>query len=244
MREASHYYLGRDLEDADPAGIALLVGLIQAPNAYSPYSSPEKAKKRRDLVLRVLNEQGILDEREAKRAMAAPLPSRSRPRGVAEASYFLDAVRAEIERRAPKGTFDAARHRDLHDPRPTRSGCRRDGAARGTRAISNGIIASCARRRRRCRQPSSPIDPANGEVRALVGGRDYLTSPSTARSMRIGSPDRSSSRSSTWRPSTIRSARTAPTGRRRRFSRTSRSGSVRGARSGGRRTTTGSFAGR
>jgi penicillin-binding protein 1B len=175
-REASRYYLGKDLNDADAAGIALLVGLIQAPNAYSPYSSPEKAKARRDLVLRMLAEKGILSDRDAKRAIASSLPSRRPPERVAEASYFLDAVRHEIEQRAPKGTATkpgTAIFTTL-DPRD------QDAAVK---AVREGL-RELERDHRSLRKKKSPLqaavvtlDPASGEVRALVGGRDYLTGP-------------------------------------------------------------------
>ena len=65
-REASRYYLGCELEDADTAGLAMLVGLIRAPNLYSPYASPERARRRRDLVLRILHERrGLVTWTEA-----------------------------------------------------------------------------------------------------------------------------------------------------------------------------------
>ncbi len=174
--EASRYYLGKEIEDADPAGIALLVGLIQAPNAYSPYSAPQKAKNRRDLVLRLLAEKGILSEGDAKRAIASPLPSRRPPERVAEASFFLDAVRGEIERRAPRGTATKAGTAIFTtlDPRD------QDAAVK---ALRDGL-KDLERDHRAIRKKKSPlqaavvtIDPANGEVRALVGGRDYLTGP-------------------------------------------------------------------
>lgn len=176
VREASRYYLGKELEDADAAGIALLVGLIQAPNMYSPYASQTRAKARRDLVLRILQDQGILDEGAVRRAIASPLPSRRPPERVAEASYFLDAVQGEIERRAPKGTATKPGTMIFTtlDPRD------QDAAVK---ALHTGL-ARLESEHRALRRKKTPlqgavvsIDPATGEVRALVGGRDYLASP-------------------------------------------------------------------
>jgi penicillin-binding protein 1B len=175
-REASRYYLGQDLEEADAAGIALLVGLVQAPNAYSPYASPEKARRRRDLVLDILEKQGILDEKEARRARAAPLPSKKPPDRVADAAYFLDAARKEVERRAPRGTLDRQGVSIFTTLDP------RDQAA-SVRAVREGV-ARLERDHRGLRRKKQPIqaaavvvDPESGEVRALVGGRSYLESP-------------------------------------------------------------------
>jgi penicillin-binding protein 1B len=175
-REAAHYYLSCELEDADPAGIALLVGLIQAPNAYSPYHAPEKAKKRRDVVLQLLREKGILDEEQTKRALAKPLPSKRPPDQPADAAYFLDAARKEVERRAPAGTLGRQGTAIFTTLDP------RDQAA-AVLSLRQGI-KDLERDHKKLKRKKSPlqgavavIDPQSGEVRALVGGRDFMTSP-------------------------------------------------------------------
>jgi penicillin-binding protein 1B len=175
-REASRYYLGKELEEADAAGVALLVGLIQAPNAHSPYASAEKARRRRDLVLEILERQGILTEKEASRAQAAQLPSKKPPDRIADAAYFLDAARKEVEERAPGGTLD---RRGLSifttlDPsdQATAVAAVREGAAKLERD-HKGL----RRKKQKLQAAAVVVDPASGEVRALVGGRSYLESP-------------------------------------------------------------------
>ena len=175
-REASRYYLGVELEKADPAGIALLVGLIPAPNAYSPYHSPEKALIRRSFVLRKMEKKGILSAKETALALAQPLPVKRPPVQLAEASYFLETVRAEIERRAPPGTVNEPGTAIFTTLDP------RDQAA-AVAAVRQGLQAleHDHRRLRRAEDPLQAalvtIDPENGEVRALVGGRDFLEYP-------------------------------------------------------------------
>lgn len=175
-REASRYYLGCELEEADPAGLALLVGLLKAPNAYSPYASPERAMKRRDLVLKVLEQKGVLDERHARAARARPLPSTKPPKRLVDAAYFLDAARKEIEQRAPKGTLDRTGLSVFTTLEPSQQSA-------AEQALTDGI-ARLEREHRKLRKKNSPlqgavvtIDPANGEVRALIGGRDFLRWP-------------------------------------------------------------------
>jgi penicillin-binding protein 1B len=175
-REASRYYLGCELEDADAAGIALLVGIIPAPNAYSPYNNPERAKQRRDLVLRQLEKKGILTLQEARLAVSRPLPVKRPPRRAAEASYFLDAVRAEVEGRAPKDILKRPGTAVFTTMDP------RDQAA-AVSAVYQGLqdLEKSHRRLRRTNDPLEAalvtIDPATGEVRALVGGRSFLEYP-------------------------------------------------------------------
>jgi penicillin-binding protein 1B len=175
-REASRYYLGCDLDKADTAGIALLVGIIPAPNAYSPYNNPAKAKQRRNLVLHELAQRKILTEEEAEKAAARPLPVRRAPLRPAEASYFLEAARAEVERRAPKGILDQPGTIVFTTLDPV------DQSAAVT-AVRAGLtdLEKAHRRLRRKKDPLEAavvsIDPENGEVRALVGGRDFLEYP-------------------------------------------------------------------
>ena len=175
-REAAQYYLGCDLEEADPAGIALLVALIRAPNAYSPYASPERARHRRDLVLNLLNERGLLGDEEVRTALATPLPKERPPDRIAAAGYYIDAARREIEDRAPSGTLDRT---DITvfttlDPRDQTA---------TVLSLREGL-ENLERKYRRLRRNKAPlqgavvvVDPHLGEVRALVGGRDHLTSP-------------------------------------------------------------------
>ncbi|MBD3162458.1 MAG: transpeptidase-transglycosylase [Candidatus Eisenbacteria bacterium] len=176
VREASRYYLGCEIEEADAAGIALLVGLIRAPNLYSPYSSTDRARRRRDLVLRVLEDRGLLSPEEAREALDTPLPTKRPPDRIAEASYFLDAARREILRRSPPGTLarEGVQVFTTLDPR--------DQAAVVSELRSG--LERLERQHRRLRGKDRPvqgavvvIDPHQGEVRALVGGRDYATGP-------------------------------------------------------------------
>lgn len=175
-REASQYYLGCDLAKADVAGIALLVGIIPAPNAFNPYHSPAKAKQRRDLVLRRMRETSLISDADLRRALAQPLPSLRAPMRSAEASYFLDAARAEVERRAGPRVLDRPGTAIFTTMDP------RDQAA-AVKAVTDGL-AALERDHKKLRRKDNPlqaavvsIDPRKGTVRALVGGRDFLLHP-------------------------------------------------------------------
>ncbi len=183
-REAARYYLGKELDEyrvdkpssQQVADIALLVGLIQAPNAYSPYNSPEKAKERRDRVLHLMAERKLITDPVAEAAIARPLPVKKRPSRAVDASYFLDAVRAELARRASPDLVERPGTVIFTTLDP------RDQAA--TEAAVKKGLAQLERDHKKLRKKSDPlqaaalvIDPASGAVRALVGGRDYLTSP-------------------------------------------------------------------
>ncbi len=60
IRTAAQTYFGKELKDLNPAEVALLAGLPQAPSAYDPYLNPDKAQKRRAIVLGIMRDSGII----------------------------------------------------------------------------------------------------------------------------------------------------------------------------------------
>ena len=64
IRTAAQTYFGKDLQDLNPAEVALLAGLPQAPSAYDPYLNPDGAKKRRNIVLSIMRDNGIISQAE------------------------------------------------------------------------------------------------------------------------------------------------------------------------------------
>ncbi|MGI5902154.1 MAG: transglycosylase domain-containing protein [Desulfitobacteriia bacterium] len=64
IRTAAQTYFGKELDELNPAEVALLAGLPQAPSAYDPYVNPDLAKKRRNIVLSIMKENGIISEAE------------------------------------------------------------------------------------------------------------------------------------------------------------------------------------
>lgn len=70
MAKASTYYFGKPLTELSLAQVALLAGMPQAPNTYDPYTNPEEATKRRNLVLDAMydNKKITASERDAAKA--------------------------------------------------------------------------------------------------------------------------------------------------------------------------------
>ncbi len=96
---ASLFYFSRPLRELDLPRIALLVGMIRGPSYYDPLRHPDRARERRNLVLKLLVEQGVVTAREARSAAARPLGI-SKRRGRTAATYraFLDVVRRQLHR--------------------------------------------------------------------------------------------------------------------------------------------------
>ncbi|MCM2312332.1 MAG: transglycosylase domain-containing protein, partial [Steroidobacteraceae bacterium] len=96
---ASQFYFGKPLAELNLSEIALMVAIVRGPSYYDPRRHAERALERRNLVLRVLAEQGVVSAEDADAAAKKPL-------GVAEAGRkggsfypaFLDLVRRQLRR--------------------------------------------------------------------------------------------------------------------------------------------------
>ena len=94
---ASQFYFGKPLTELSLPEIALMVAIVRGPSYYDPRRQPERALERRNLVLRVLAEQGVVSAADADQAAKKPL-------GVAEPGRkggsfypaFLDLVRRQL----------------------------------------------------------------------------------------------------------------------------------------------------
>ena len=96
---ASWFYFGRRLDELDLSEGALLVALARGASAYNPWRQPERARKRRDLVLDVMVARGVVEPAAAATAKARPLGIRSEvPRGASPHPAFLDLVRRQLSR--------------------------------------------------------------------------------------------------------------------------------------------------
>jgi penicillin-binding protein 1A len=156
----------------EPWEAALLAGIIQSPTAYDPQEHPVAAKNRRNLVLREMFNQGYLTravyEESIKQSLPAPKdilpPHQPLVHGI-DVGYFTSWVRQQvIERYHPGLAFTGGLR--IHTTLDL------DLQHAAEQAIGNYLPG-----------PGGPtaslvaIDNASGEVRAMVGGRDYNTSP-------------------------------------------------------------------
>ncbi len=96
---ASHFFFGHDASQLTLEESALLVGMLKGPSRYNPRRHPERAEQRRDLILNLLAEQGVVSEEDAAAAIRKPLRTLSHvPTGQSLYPAFLDLVRSQILR--------------------------------------------------------------------------------------------------------------------------------------------------
>ena len=73
MQTAAQNYYGKDLNNLSLPQLALLAGMPQAPNQYDPYSHPEAAQERRNLVLSEMKNQGYISAEQYEKAVNTPI---------------------------------------------------------------------------------------------------------------------------------------------------------------------------
>ncbi|MGQ7462119.1 penicillin-binding protein PBP1A [Streptococcus suis] len=102
MKTAANAFYGKELKDLSLPQLALLAGMPQAPNQYDPYTNPEEAKNRRDLVLAEMLEEKYIDNTQYEQAVLTPVTDGLQPLSTAAAypaymDNYLKQVIEEVE---------------------------------------------------------------------------------------------------------------------------------------------------
>jgi len=163
----AEFWFGRDLNSLTTEQVALLIGMVKGPSYYDPRRNPERAKERRDFVLGKLLETRLIDEKEYKRALAAPLGVTQTP-GMAAANRFpayVDLVRRQLARDYPESTLQGAGLTVLTGMSPSAQAYAEGAVTRTIKALEN-------KRRPPLQAGVVVTDVHDGDVLAVVGSRD------------------------------------------------------------------------
>ena len=95
----ANYYFSKKAKDLTLEEAAILAGLPKAPNYYSPINNPERALRRRNLVLNNMLEDGKITAADAQRAKAAPLQLKLAAESNDIAPYFVEEIRQYLEKK-------------------------------------------------------------------------------------------------------------------------------------------------
>jgi penicillin-binding protein 1A len=186
IQTASRNYFGKDAVELNPAEGALLAAIANLPGHYSPFTNPENALSRRNLVLNRMVGEGFLSQGEAREWMEHPLPtSRAEaPRG--NAPYFSEWVRQTVQARFGEQVYSGGLRiyttLDLDMQRAAETAMERGFDRIESRpGFDHPKYEEFADQRSQFQGATSPylqgllvaLDPETGAVRALVGGRDF-----------------------------------------------------------------------
>lgn len=166
---ASHFYFNKPLNELRPEEVAMLVGIVKGPTVYNPRRKPELVRERRDLVLHLMAEGGLIRDDQLEVALAQPLGVSAAGTGGAERyPAYIDLVRRQL-----KGLY---REEDLAgeglrifttlDPRVQE-------------ALENRVVADLPDIEKAHKIPADSLQAAGvvtsvegGEVLAMVGDRN------------------------------------------------------------------------
>jgi penicillin-binding protein 1A len=98
VQAASNQYFGKDVSDLRLDESAILIGLLPAPARYSPIRHADRALVRRNLVLRIMKEQGYIEENEYQLVIKKVLPVKQFEKDDGLAPYFTEYIRRQLEK--------------------------------------------------------------------------------------------------------------------------------------------------
>lgn len=189
---AARYYFGKPAASLSLTEAASLAAMPKSPVLYDPARYPARNEERRNTVLDLMADQGIITREQADAAKLEPVRTVTESGVVAASRYFVDVVRAQAERAGVP--VEQGGYRLLTTLDPALQVAAADALAQQTAALErrpgwrHPTLAQYhqARAVPSTGAPNAPaylegavvaLDPASGEVRALVGGRDYADSP-------------------------------------------------------------------
>jgi penicillin-binding protein 1A len=169
---ATHYY-GKDLKDLELHEAALLAGMPQSPNNYNPFDYPEKAEKRRNIVLTLMHQHGKITKEDMEQAQAVPVTEslvseeELEQRATDKYQAFVDVVIDEVAELGDYNLFtDGLKVYTTVDPK----------AQERVEAILAGEAIDFAypeRFEELMQAGITLLDTQTGEIRAIGGGRNY-----------------------------------------------------------------------
>jgi len=174
--EGARVFFGKDIAQLNTAEAALLAGLVRRPASYNPAEYPDRARERRNVVLSLMRHNGYLGEDAYRDAAATPVEVAHEPAGETANGYFIALLNNEL--RAKFGE-EGARNRRIYT---TLDPDLQQAAEASVRSGMEYVDQQLYKQRRGAIPGGQPqvaliaLDPHTGEIKALVGGRNFTDS--------------------------------------------------------------------
>jgi penicillin-binding protein 1B len=187
LAEGSRSYFNKDLKDITLPEAALLAGLIQAPSYLSPYRHPERALERRNTVIESMVETRAITREQADKAKATPLKLAPPNVEASDAPYFVDMVRDTIVNKLNEHEVNEQEYRIYTTLDPALQRAAAQAVETGIKLVDDQVTKMRTKRTKVGKNkfettvtpgPQAQValvamDPHTGEIKALVGGRNY-----------------------------------------------------------------------
>ncbi len=177
LGEAARAYFDKDVRDITLVEAALLAGLPQGPSYLNPYRHPERAKRRRNQVLSAMLRVNYIDQATYDKAIREEITVLRGHLESREAPYYVDLVNQNLREHFPPEEL-ITKNYWVYTTLDQRL---QDMAVEAVRAGMEEVDKLIAKQKRfagleeppRAQAALVALDPTTGEVKAIVGGRDY-----------------------------------------------------------------------
>jgi penicillin-binding protein 1B len=182
LGEAANVYFNKDVTSLTLPEAAFLAGLIRGPNLYSPYRRAARALERRNYVIRQMLELGMITSEQAEKASGATLGVDNQNVEGLEAPYFVDMVRDQLLTQFSERDLISQSYRIYTTLDLDLQKAASEGARLGISELDQALRKSRQAKADVVQDPNQPqmalvsLDAHTGEIKALVGGRDYASS--------------------------------------------------------------------
>lgn len=173
--EAAQAYFGKDIRSLTLPECATLAGLIQEPSRRNPVRWPERATARRNVVLQQMLENRYITREQYDAAVQTPLTIARQGIESADAPYFVDLVNIRLTDKFQDRDFGDSGSKIYTTLDPDLQRDAAEAVADGIRGV-DAILAKRHKKGAPLEQPQVALiclDPHTGEVKALIGGRNY-----------------------------------------------------------------------
>ena len=174
--EASQAYFGKDIRSLSLPEAASLAAIVRGASYYNPYRHGDRVRDRRNAILALMRGNGFINDRDYAIAIETPLKLVTGPAESSDAPYFVDMLNDDLEKRFPGTDFH------VHsDKIYTSLDLDLQKAANEAVAIGMKQVDELVHKQKRFKnapfvEPQVALialDPHTGEIKALVGGRNY-----------------------------------------------------------------------
>jgi penicillin-binding protein 1B len=177
VSEAAQLYFTKDLEQLTVGETALMAGLIRAPGRYSPFRSVEAARQRRNVVLGKMLEDKLISRRQYDAALKEMIPQRDLIKVTNDAPYYVDFLKRELSENYAQEVLTAEGLRIFTSLDLQLQKMAEKSLADGLKRLEE-TYAYLRKRGEGDHLEGAivVIKPQTGEIKAMVGGRDYQKS--------------------------------------------------------------------
>ena len=174
--EAAQAYFGKDIRSLTLPEAASLAAMVRGASYYNPYRHPDRVRERRNAILGLMRGNGFITDREYGVAADAPLSFVTGPAESSEAPYFVDMLNEDLEKRFPGYDFHARSDKIYTSLDLDLQKAANEAVAVGMKQVDDIVHKQKRFRNAPFVEPQCALialDPHTGEIKALVGGRNY-----------------------------------------------------------------------